>query len=167
MRSKPRVSGMKTLTHKWGGRGSVSVRQRSRLQLHQLGLRDPIRSKNSDLGQWTPTNRHLIAGVQVRAGLAVLVDLVRQSSAVDDAEAEVEKEVGNAGEEADGSDALLFGLFEQRAKQPAASPLALGFGFDDDGADLGKVRSIEVKCAAAEEDARLGFSHRKVADVLA
>src|SRR5260370_42506826 len=111
---------MKTLTHKWGGRGSVSVRQRARLQLHQLGLRDPIRSKNSDLGQRTPHHRHLIAGVQARAGLAVLVDLVRQRSAVADAEAVAEKEVGNTGEEADGRDALLVGLFELREKQQAA-----------------------------------------------
>ena len=65
----------------------------------------------------------------------------------------MEEEVGDAGEEADGGDALLFGFFEKRAEETAAGALALGFGFDDDRADLGEVRAVEVQGSAAEEDA--------------
>jgi hypothetical protein len=67
-----------------------------------------------------------------------------------DAEAEVVEEVGDAGEEADAHDGVLFGLFE-RGRMRAAGALALGFGLDDDGADLGEVRAVEVERAAAEE----------------
>ena len=65
----------------------------------------------------------------------------------------MEEEVGDAGEEADGGDLLLFGLFEEGAEETAACALAFGFGLDDDGADLGEVGAVEVEGSAAEEDA--------------
>ena len=54
----------------------------------------------------------------------------------------------------------------------AAGALALGFGLDDDGADLGEVRAVEVEGSAAEEDAAgLGvgdvLGDGEVADVFA
>ncbi len=132
-------------------------------KLDQLGLRDAAGAEDGDLWQRAAHHGDLVAGVEARAGLAVLVDLVGQGGAVDDAEAEVEEEVGDAGEEADGGDGLLFGFFEQGTKEPAAGALAFGFGLDDDGADLGEVRAVEVERSAAEEDAgsriRLRRSH--------
>jgi hypothetical protein len=79
----------------------------------------------------------------------------------------VEEEVRDAGEEANGRDALLFGFFEERPEEFAPGALALGFGFDDDGANLGKVRPIEMKRSAAEEDAGFGFSDGEIANVFA
>jgi hypothetical protein len=79
----------------------------------------------------------------------------------------VEEEVGDAGEEADGGDGLFFGFFEEGAEETTARALALGFGFDDDGADLGEVRAVEVEGSAAEEDAGFGFGYGEVANVLA
>ena len=84
----------------------------------------------------------------------------------------MEEEVGDAGEEADGGDFLLFRFFEECAEETAACALALGFGFDDDGANLGQVGAVEVESTAAEEDAagvsldgRFGYG--EVADVFA
>ena len=70
----------------------------------------------------------------------------------------MEEEVGDAGEEADGGDLLLFGLFEEGAEQSAAGALAFGFGFDDDGADFGEVGAVEMESSAAEEDAAISDS---------
>jgi hypothetical protein len=127
------------------------------LELDQFGLGDAAGTENGDLGQGATDHRHLVAGVEARAGLAVFVDLVRQGCAVDYAEAEVEKEIGDAREEADRSDALLFGLFEEGAKETAAGALAFGFGFDHDGADFSEVWAVEVEGSTAEEDAGFGF----------
>jgi hypothetical protein len=84
----------------------------------------------------------------------------------------VEEEVGDAGEEADGCDLLLFRFFEKRAKESAASALALGLGFDDDRAHFGQVGAVEVERTATQEDAARfsndgRFRDREVADVLA
>jgi hypothetical protein len=84
----------------------------------------------------------------------------------------MEEEVGDASKEADGSDGLLFGLFEKITEESAASTLTLGFRFDDDGADFGEVRAVEVECSAAEEDAACfsrdgGLGYGEVADVFA
>jgi hypothetical protein len=125
-----------------------------------------------DLGQRTTDHGDLVAGVEARAGLAVFVDLVGQGGAVDDAKAEVEKEVGDAGEEADGGDLLLFGLFEECTEETASGTLAFGFRLNDDGADFGEVGAVEVERSAAEEDTTCfsrdgGFGYGEVADVLA
>ena len=112
--------------------------------------------------------------------MAVLVDLVGHGAAFGDAEAVVEEEVGDAGEEAGGGDAVVFGFRQQRTKQGAAGALAAGFGVQDDGADLGEVRAVEVEGAAAEEVGfggglgwgvgggfGEGFGYGEVADVFA
>src|SRR5277367_611546 len=114
---------------------------------------DAAGTEDGDLWQGTAHHGHFVAGVEARAGLAVFVDLVGQGGAVDYAEAEVEEEVRDAGEEADGGDFLLFCLFEEGAEETAACALALGFGLDDDGADFGEVGAVEVKGPAAEENA--------------
>jgi hypothetical protein len=137
-------------------------------------LGDAARAENGDLRQRAAHHRYFVTGIEARAGLAVFIDLVGERGAVDDAEAEVEEEVGNAGEEADGCDFLFFGLFEKSAEETAACALALGFGLHDDGADFGEVRPVEVEGSATEEDAACAcvtvdgrFGYGEVADVFA
>ena len=146
---------------------SARRRNRAGLKFNKLGLSDPARAEDGDLGQGTTDHGYLVAGIESRTSLAVLVDFVGQGGAVDYAEAEVEEEVGDAGKEADGGDFLLFGFFEEGSEEFAAGALALGFGFDDDGADFGEVGAVEVKSSAAEEDSGFGFGYGEVADVLA
>jgi hypothetical protein len=135
-------------------------------------LGDAAGPEDGDPGDRAADHGDLVAGVEARAGLAVFVDLVWEGCAVDDAKAEVEEEVGDAGEETDRGDLLLFGFFEEGAKESAAGALTFGFGFDDDGADLGEVGAVEVEGTAADEDAARisnygGFCHCEVADVFA
>ncbi len=75
-------------------------------------MRDPAGTQDGDLGKRAADHGDFVAGVEARAGLAVFVDLVGQGGAVDYAKAEVEEEVGDAGEEADGGYFLFFGFFE-------------------------------------------------------
>jgi hypothetical protein len=149
------------------GGGSAQRRNCTGLEFDQLGLGDAAGTEDGDLGQRTANHGDLVAGVEPWAGLAVLVDLVRQGGAVDDAEAEVEEEVGDAGEEADGGDFLLFCFFEEGTEEAAACALTFGFGLDDDGADLGEVRAVEMEGSAAEEDSGFGFGYGEVSDVFA
>ena len=74
---------------------------------------------------------------------------------------------GDASEEADAPDALDFSLIEEGADEQAAGSGFLGFGIDDDGADLGEVLPVDMKCSAAEELARAGFNDGKGVDVFA
>lgn len=124
-------------------------------------------SEYGDAGEGAADHRDLVAGVETGAGLAVFVDLVGQGGALDDAEAEVEEEVGDAGEEADTGYGLLLSFGEEGAEEAAASALALGFGLDYDGADFGEMWAVEMQGAAAQEDAAFGFGDGEVADVLA
>jgi hypothetical protein len=67
---------------------------------------------------------------------------------------------------------LLFGLFQKRTEEAAASTLAFGFRFDDDGAHFGEVGTVEVESSTAEEDAARfsrdgGLGYGEVADVFA
>ena len=87
--------------------------------MHKLPS-DLSAAEDRHLGDLATDHGDLIAAMQARAGLAVFVDLVRESGAVDYAEAEVEEEVWDAGEEADGGDLLLFGFFEEGAEEAAA-----------------------------------------------
>jgi hypothetical protein len=140
---------------------------RAGLQLYQLRLSDPAWTEHSDLRQGPADHGDLVASVQTRAGLAVFVNLVRQGGAINNTEAEVKEEIRDAGEETDRSNLLLFGLFEEGAEESTACTLAFGFGFDDDRADFGEVRAVEVKGTAAKEDTGFGFGYSEVADVLA
>jgi hypothetical protein len=151
------------LVVEWDGAG---------LEFDEFVFGDAAGAEDSDLGKGAADHGDFVAGVEAGAGLAVLVDLVGQGSAVDYAEAEVEEEVGDAGEEADGGDLLLFGFFEEGAEETAAGALAFRFGLDDDGANLGEVGTVEVEGSAAEEDTACfsrdgGFGYSEVADVFA
>ncbi len=119
------------------------------LEFDEFGFGDAAGAENGDSGQRATDHGDFVAGVEAGAGLAVFIDFVGEGGAVDDAEVEVGEEVGDAGEQADGGDLLLFGFFEESAEEFAACALALGFWFDDDGADLGEVRAVEVESAAA------------------
>ena len=137
------------------------------LQLDEFGFGELAGAEDGDAGERTADHGNLVTGVEAGAGLTILVDLVGQRGAVGDAEAEVKEEVRDAGEEADAGDPLVLGFFEQTAEELAAGALALGFRLDDDRADLGKVRAVDVQGAAAEEDTGLGLSDLEVADVFA
>ena len=82
---------------------------------------------------------------------AVFHYLVAQGAMVDDAEVEVIEEGGDAGEEADALDAAGFGLIEEGVDEEAAGPVSLGVRPDNDGADLGEVRAVDVECSTADE----------------
>src|SRR6185312_9472357 len=71
------------------------------LQLHQLRLGDALRPQHGNLRHRPAYHGNFIAGVKARAGLAVLVNLVRHRRAIGDLEAEVQEEVRDAREEAD------------------------------------------------------------------
>ena len=59
-----------------------------------------------------------VATMQTRAVLAILEDLVRQFGLVfDGAEAVFEKEVWDAGEEADGLDAMLLDVYKRQIQE--------------------------------------------------
>jgi hypothetical protein len=131
-------------------------------------------AEHGEVGQRPAHHRDLIAGVEARAGLAVLVDLVGHGVAFGDAEAEVREVVGDAGEEADGKHLVLFRLGEQRFKDGVACAQAAAVFADDDGADLGQVRAVEMQSAAAQELGLAGGVFRigaagngEIADVLA
>jgi hypothetical protein len=137
------------------------------LELDELGLRKFCGAEYGDAGEGAADHGDFVAGVEAGAGLAVFVDLVGEGSAVGDPEAEVEEEIWDAGEEADGLDTLVFGFFEKRAEEFAAGTLAFGFGLDDDGADFGEMGSVEVEGSAAEEDTGFRLGDLEVADILA
>ena len=147
---------------------------RLELDLDEFGLFYLDGAEDSHVGQGTFDHGHFVAGVETGAGLAILVDFVGHGVAFGDAEAEVLEKVRQAGEEAGGRDAVVFGLGQQGAQQGGASAFAAGVGMEDDGADLGEVRAVEVKGAAAEKFwvgsgvAGIGeFGDGEVADVLA
>ena len=102
------------------------------LQLDQLGLRESTGAENRDSRNGSSSHRDLVAGVESRAALAILVDLVGQHGAFDDAEAEVKEEVGDSGEETDAGDALVFCFGKKSAQQLSSGTLSLGLGLDDD-----------------------------------
>ena len=106
--------------------------------------------------------------MQARAILAILEDLVGQLGFIfDGAKTILEKEVGYAREEADGLNAVLFGLFDERRENASARALALGPRLDHDGAHFAQVRPVKVQRAAAEEDTAIGEGDGEVADVFA
>ena len=49
--------------------------------------------------------------------------------------------------------------------EETAGSVSLGVGMDDDGADLGEVRAIDVKSGTADELAGAGFDDGKGVDV--
>ena len=59
--------------------------------------------------------------------------------------------VGDAGEEADGDNLVLVGFGNERFEDGVSGAEAAAVFADDDGANLGKVRAIEMQRTAAEE----------------
>ena len=144
--------------------------------MHEFGASDLAWAEDGDVGERAADHGDFVAGVETRAGLAVLVDLVGHGVAFGDAEAEVLEVVGDAGEEADGDDLVLVGFGDEGFEDGVAGAEAAAVFAHDDGADLGEVRAVEMERAAAEEvvfeDAGLGVGDGavgdgEVADVLA
>src|ERR1700677_169017 len=136
-------------------------------QTHQL-LGFFARTQDGHTRNAAADHGHFIATMQARAVLAVLEDLVGQLGLVfDAAKAVLEKEVGDAREQADRLNSVQLGLFDESAEDASAGALALGLGLDDDGAHLAKMRAVKVERAAAEEDAAIGFCDGEVANVFA
>src|ERR1039458_488073 len=106
--------------------------------------------------------------MQARATLAVLEDFVGQFCFVfDDAEAKLKKIIRNAREQADGLNAVLFCLGDERGQDAAARAMALGRRQNRDGTHLAKMRAVKVQCTAAQKDAAIGQDDGKVTDVFA
>ena len=62
--------------------------------MDELGVLDLARAEDSDVGEWAADHSDFVAGIEARAGLAVLVDLVGHGIAFGDAEAEVIRAAG-------------------------------------------------------------------------
>ena len=97
--------------------------------------------------------------------IAILQHFVGQGVTFGDAEVEVLEESGDAGEETDALDSAGFGLIEEGVNEQAAGSVSLGFGMDDDGADLGEVLAVDVKSGTADELAGAGFDDGEGVDV--
>jgi hypothetical protein len=87
-------------------------------------------AEDREAGDAAAHHGNLVATVQTRTVLAILEDLVRQFGFVfDGAKTVLEKEIRETSKEADGLDAVLFGLFtmsDLRMLPPAPFPLAPG-----------------------------------------
>ena len=108
-------------------------------------------AKDCDVGEWAANHSYFVAGVEARAGLAVFVNFVGHSIAFGDAEAEVIEELWDTSEEADGDDCVLFSFCDEGLQKKAASTLTFGFRAYDDGADFGKMGTVEMQRAATEK----------------
>src|SRR5258708_1877916 len=106
-----------------------------------------------------------VAGVAPGTVYTVLQHLVTEGLMVGDAEVKVLEEGGDAGEETDALDAAGFGLIEKGVNEQAAGSVSLGFGMDDDGANLGEVRAVDVKSGTADELVGAGFDDGEGVDV--
>ena len=137
------------------------------LKLYELRLCDPGGAKYGDTREWTANHRNLIAGVEPRARLAILVDLVRKRCPIYNPETEMEEEVRNAGEETDRADALFFRLVQESLQQLSTGPEPLRLRLNNDGSHLCQVRSVQVQRAATEKVSFTSFSDSEVTYVLA
>jgi hypothetical protein len=139
--------------------------------LHQVGvvagMEEAIRWEVAGRGEFSDGHGDFVAGVAAGTVHAVFHYFVAQEVTVGDAEVEVFEEGGNASEEADALDAAGFGLIEEGMDEKAAGAVALGVGPDDDGADLGEVRAVDVEGGAADELAGAGFDDGEGVDVFA
>ncbi len=126
-----------------------------RPELHQVrvmaGLEEATRRHVGWRGQFADGHGGLVAGVAPGTVRTVLRHFVAEDLTFGDAEVEVFEEGGDAGEETDAADAAGFGLIEEGADEQAAGSVSLGVGADDDGADLGEVRAVDVERGAADE----------------
>jgi len=138
-----------------------------------LGALDFAGAKDGNVGQGAADHGDFVAGVETRAGLAVLVDFVGHGVAFGLAEAVVLKECGDASEEADTHDAMVLGLVDEMLEDAAAGAETLRVWLSDDGADLSEVWAVEMERSASDElgigEAIVGeaFGDGEVADVFA
>jgi hypothetical protein len=118
---------------------------------------------------WRLAEEHggFVAGVAAGAVLAVLLYFVADGEAVGDVEVEVFEEGGDAGEEADGGDVTALGLLQEGLDEKATGAVAFDVWEDDDGADLGEVRAVDMEGCTAEELVSVGFDDSEGGDVTA
>ena len=81
------------------------------------------------------------------------------------AEVEVLEEAGDAGKEAEALDAARFGLPQELVDELASGSAAFDVRTDDDGADFGEVRAVDVEGRTAEKLMSVGFDDGEGADV--
>jgi len=117
--------------------------------------------------EFTDGHGDFVAGVAPGTVDAVLLDFVAEGLMVGDAEVEVLEEGGDAGEEADAPDAGGFSLIEEGVNEQAAGAVSLAVGMDDDGANLGEVRAVDVECGTSDELTGAGFDDGEGVDVCA
>jgi hypothetical protein len=141
----------------------------SELELHQIGVMAGMKEASRRPVAWcrefAEGHGDLVAGVAPGTVYTVLQHFVAESLMVGDAEVEVLEEGGDAGEETDALDSAGFGLIEEGVNQQAAGSVSLGVGMNDDGADLGEVRAVDVKRGTADELAGAGFDDGEGVDV--
>src|SRR5436190_21021734 len=102
--------------------------------------------------------------MEARALQAVLVDLIRQDFTTGVGKAELGKEIGNAGEEADARDLVVPGFVEQSFDQSSSRAFALVLWRDRDRTNFRQVTSVEMQRAAGD-DLAIVFDDGEVADV--
>ena len=145
------------------------------MDLDELRTLDDLGPEYGDVRERTANHGDLVAGVKTRAGLAVLVDFVGHGVALGHPEPEMPEKVGQAGEEADAGDLVLFALSDQGAQESGAGAGAAGLVADHNGANLSKMGTVKMERATTEElrlsirVIRLGdtFSDGEIANVLA
>jgi hypothetical protein len=140
----------------------------SELELHQVGMvtgEETTRRHGARCRKSADGHGDFVAGVAPGTVNAVLQYFVREGLTFGDAEVEVLEESGDAGEETDALDAAGFSLIEEGVNQQTAGSVSLGVGMDDDGADLGEVRAVDVKRGTADELAGAGFDDGEGVDV--
>ncbi len=83
-----------------------------------------------------------------------------------DSESEAREKFGDAREQADAGDLVLFRLRQKPLDQASAATVALARRINSNRTNLGQVHAIEVE-STASDDAPVILKHDKVADVLA
>jgi hypothetical protein len=118
-------------------------------------------------GEFADGHGDLIAGVAAGAADAVLENLVAEGAVFGEVKVEVLEERRDAGKEADAADAAGFGLVEYGLNEEAAGSVAFDVRANDDGANLGEVRAVDVEGGTADELVGVGLDDGEGADVLA
>ena len=118
-------------------------------------------------GKFAEGHGGLIAGVAAGAEPAVFQHFVAEDLTVGYFEVEVLEERGDASEEADTLDAAGIGLAQKFVNELTAGSAAFDVGTNDDGADLGEMRAVDVEGCAAEKLMGMGFDDGEGADVAA
>jgi hypothetical protein len=141
----------------------------SELQLHQVGvvtgMKEVTPRHSAWFGQLADGHGNFITSVAPGTVNTVLQHFVAEGLTFGDAEVEALEETGDSGEETDALDAGGFSLSEEGVNEQPTGSVSLGVGMDDDGADLGEVRAVDVKSSTADELVRVCFNHGEGVDV--